>query len=78
MLPVNLIDLTPAHIQGLIDSEVAEDLKLEYKSELPIDLGDSKRNFLFEVAAMANSAGGDLLFGIADRDGPDGQNTGIA
>jgi hypothetical protein len=78
MLPVNLNDLTPADIQGLIDSEIAEGLRFEYKSELPTDQSDDKRKFLYEVAAMANSAGGDIAFGIVDREGPDGQNTGIA
>src|ERR1039458_372174 len=27
---------------------------------------------------MANAAGGDMVFGVVDKDGPDGQNTGIA
>lgn len=79
MLPVgNLSDVTPAHIQNLIDSDVAENLTLEYKSELPSRQSDQKREFLYDIAAMANSAGGDLIFGVADRKGPDDQSTGIA
>lgn len=78
MLPVNFDDLTPNHIQELIESEVAEGLTLEYKEQLPGDQSDDKRKFLYGIAALANSAGGDMVFGIVDRDGPDGQNTGIA
>jgi hypothetical protein len=78
MLPINLDELSPSHVYGLIESEVAEGLRLEYKQQLPGDDPDGKRKFLYEVAAMANSAGGDIVFGIRDSDGPDGQNTGIA
>jgi hypothetical protein len=78
MLPANLDDLTPEHIQGLIDSEVAEGLTLEYKEQLPTDSSDDKRKFLYRVSGMANAAGGEMVFGIVDKDGPDGQNTGIA
>jgi hypothetical protein len=78
MLPANLNDLTHAHIQNLIDSEVAESLTLEYKRELPSGNSEQKKEFLYDIAAMANAAGGDILYGIADRKGEDKQNTGIA
>lgn len=78
MLPVNLSNLTPDHIQHLIDSEVAENLTLEYKAELPTDQSEQKRGFLYDIAAMANTAGGDIVFGIVDRRGGDKQSTGIA
>ena len=35
MLPVNLNDLTTAHIESLIESEVPESLTLDYKQQLP-------------------------------------------
>lgn len=78
MLPLNLSDLSAEHIQGLIDSEVAESLTLEYKSEVPSDQSEQKREFLYDVAAMANAAGGDILYGIVDRRGDDNQSTGVA
>lgn len=77
MLPLNLDDLTTAHIQNLIDSEVAESLTLEYKSELPSDQSEKKREFLYDVAAMANAAGGDIVFGLVDRRGEDNKSTGV-
>ncbi len=77
MLPVNLSDLTPEHIQGLIDSEVAEGLTLEYKQQLPTNQSEEKKEFLFDIAAMANAAGGDLVYGIAERRTEDNKPTGI-
>jgi hypothetical protein len=50
MLPIDLEDLTPTHIQGLIDSEVAEGLRLEFKEQLPSDQSDDKRKFLSMVS----------------------------
>ncbi|MHB1744163.1 MAG: AlbA family DNA-binding domain-containing protein [Acidobacteriaceae bacterium] len=67
-----------AHIQNLIDSEVAESLTLEYKQKLPSDQSEEKREFLYDVAAMSNAAGGDIVYGIVDRRGQDNQSTGIA
>jgi hypothetical protein len=78
MLPENLTETTPAHIQGLIDSEVAESLTLEYKEALPGASSDEKREFLYDIAAFANQIGGDIIYGLADRRGEDGQATGIA
>jgi Putative DNA-binding domain len=77
MLPVNLNDLVPADIERLIESEVPESLTLDYKQELPTGQSESKREFLYDVVAMANSAGGDLIYGIAERRSEDDKPTGI-
>jgi hypothetical protein len=78
MLPPNLDDLTAAHIQSLIDSEIAESLTLEYKQQLPSNQSEEKREFVYDIAAMANAVGGEIIYGIVDRRGQDGQSTGIA
>lgn len=77
MLPPNLSDLTAAHIEGLIASEVPESPVLDYKQELPTGQSESKREFLYDVAAMANSGGGDLIYGIAERRANDDKPTGV-
>lgn len=77
MLPVNLNDLTPAHIEGLIESEVPETLTLDYKQQLPGEQKEEKREFLYDVAALANSAGGDLIYGIVERRAEDDKATGL-
>ncbi len=78
MLPIDLNELDPSHIQELIDSEVAESQSLEYKQRPPSSQSEEKREFLYDIAAMANASGGDLVFGIMDRRGEDKQATGIA
>lgn len=77
MLPVNLDDLTPADIESLIESEVPESLTLDYKQQLPGDQKEEKREFLHDVAAMANSSGGDLIYGIVERRTEDDKATGF-
>jgi predicted HTH transcriptional regulator len=77
MLPVNLNDLIPAHIEGLIESEVPESMTLDYKQQLPSDQKEEKREFLYDVAALANSAGGDLIYGIVERRSEDDKATGL-
>lgn len=78
MIPAILTDLTADHIQELIDAEVTENLTLEYKRDLPSGQTDQKREFLYDVAAMANAAGGHIVYGILDKRGDDNQSTGIA
>jgi hypothetical protein len=78
MLPIDLNELDPSDIQELIDSEVAENQSLEYKQKPPSGQSDEKREFLYDIAAMANASGGDLIYGIVDRRGEDKQATGIA
>jgi hypothetical protein len=77
MLPISLVDVALADIRRLINSEVVENINLEYKEALPSDGKDDKREFLADVAAIANMAGGDIVYGLADRRGDDSQSTGI-
>lgn len=54
--------------QSLIDNEVSEGRTTEYKSELNIDSGDEKKEFLADVSSFANTDGGDLIFGIQEAE----------
>ncbi len=78
MLPANLDDLTSEHIRSLIDSEVAEGLSLEFKRQLPTNQSEEKKEFLYDIAAMANAAGGDIIYGVVERRDDDQKATGIA
>lgn len=64
-------------IDALVESKKAERRTLEYKAELPLGTDEAKREFLGDVASFANSAGGDLLYGIADERDEKGQPTGV-
>ncbi|MEZ5345696.1 MAG: ATP-binding protein [Pyrinomonadaceae bacterium] len=56
-----------AKIQNFIDSEIEESLTLEYKSGEALGRSDhQKKEITKDVSAMANSAGGLLIYGIRE------------
>ena len=58
---------TERKIQNFIDSEIEESLTLEYKSGDALGRSDyQKQEITKDVSAMANSAGGILIFGISE------------
>lgn len=69
MIPKAIEAITEGDLQSLISSGVLEGRTIEYKQVLP-GTGDSeKKEFLADISSFANSAGGDLLYGIAASDG---------
>lgn len=63
---------TENRIKNLISSESEESLTLEYKAAEALDKSDYKKQEITkDVAAMANSAGGLLIYGIAEYNEPD-------
>lgn len=58
--------VTQADLQELVDDQVREGLRLEYKQELPGKGDDAMKEFLKDVTGLANAEGGDLLFGIEE------------
>lgn len=69
MIPSELRAITLATIENLKRNGVAESTTLEYKSELPGTSDEQRREFLKDVSALANTAGGDLLLGVTEKDG---------
>lgn len=69
MIYKNIDSITKADIDTLIENQVAESRTLDYKRELPGNLEADKKEFLADVSAFANSAGGDILYGIAEEKG---------
>jgi hypothetical protein len=64
-----LDDLTLADIEALAANAVPEGRTLEYKAELPGPKDDDKREFLYDVTSLANTDGGDLIFGVDAKGG---------
>lgn len=77
MLPPLFENIDQRTIGQLIADGVAETQRLEYKEQLPGTTSRDKTEFLADVAAFANSSGGDLIFGVAERRDADGKPTGI-
>ena len=53
----------------LVDDGIGESKTLEYKEALVVATEDQKREFLSDVTALANTDGGDLVFGMKESDG---------
>jgi len=72
-----LEDLTLSDLQKLIDDEVSEITRIDYKSELKISAGDAKREFLSDVSSFANAKGGYIIVGMQETAGKPTAITGI-
>lgn len=64
---MRLEKITLENIQSLIDEKVYESLYLEYKRELTFV--KDRNEFLYDLTAMANSEGGNLIYGIEECQG---------
>lgn len=74
---IRLEDITEKELQSLVDNQVRENKVLEYKEALPGNANDDKKEFLADVSAFANASGGDLLFGIREKDGVASEVCGV-
>ncbi len=85
LLSKRLEDIDVSDIQRLLDTEVEENISLEYKGPIPVENGQlepwqdgsnriwssSRDRVLSEVIAMANAVGGAVLLGIEEtKDDP--------
>ena len=58
---------TEARLQKLIENEIEESLTLEFKSAEALDRNETKKKEITkDVSAMANSAGGTIIYGISE------------
>lgn len=61
-----------ARLRQLISDQVEESLTLDYKAAAALGVSDKKKKEISkDVSAMANSAGGVLVYGIAEHDNKD-------
>ena len=70
-------DIAKSDIEALVANATPERRTIEYKSQLPSDQDEQKREFLSDVSSFANAVGGDLIYGVKDKRDSNGQPTGI-
>lgn len=69
MLPANLDDISLATIDALVANGLREGRTLDFKRDAVGGKDDDKREFLADISAFANTAGGDLLLGVEESAG---------
>ena len=77
MIPRPLNDITEADVTALIANGVAEGRTIDYKRSLPGNTDADKKEFLADTSSLANSGGGDLVFGMDEAAGLPTQIAGI-
>ncbi len=71
-----IFDIDGDRLQLLIESGLREGPRLDFKECLPGDSEAERREFTADVCSFANTTGGDLIFGVAERRDEDGRPTG--
>jgi predicted HTH transcriptional regulator len=69
MIRAVFANITEADLRALITNEVREGKMIDYKRSLPGSADKDKKEFLADVSSFANTAGGDLIFGVAEVQG---------
>lgn len=77
MLNGPLENIAEEHLASLVENQVGERRDLEFKRDVPGGGDDEVREFLADVTSLANTAGGDLIFGIEEIDGVAGALKGV-
>ena len=65
---IRLTDLTAAHLNSLVENDVREGRRIDYKEAVGRQ-DEAKREFLADVSSFANASGGDLIVGVSEADG---------
>lgn len=69
MLSKNIDDIGLSDIQAFIDNGVVEKKTLEYKSKFPDNTKKGKIRFLATISSFANTIGGHIIYGVAEKNG---------
>ncbi|MDO9020197.1 MAG: ATP-binding protein [Deltaproteobacteria bacterium] len=78
MIPKPLSEVTEADLRELVRAGSTERRTLEFKRDLPARSDAGKKEFVHDVVSFANAAGGDILFGVEERDGVAAAVPGVA
>jgi schlafen family protein len=66
LLGAPIADLTAAHLHAAVEARVVEGHDLDWKHDLYGGADSGKRQLSADVAALANTAGGLIVLGIAE------------
>ncbi|NQU22520.1 MAG: ATP-binding protein [Candidatus Nealsonbacteria bacterium] len=72
MLRLSLDEIEEKDLQALEKNEIPESIRLEFKRQLDLDDKKQKAEAAKDVSAMANTAGGRILYGVDEKKLPNG------
>ena len=78
MLDRALADLSEHDFASFVSNSVSEGRDLEFKRDLPGNSDTDIKEFLADVSSLANAQGGDLIFGIEEKDGVAAKIAGLS
>ena len=78
MIEKPLTAISADDILRLVAESAREDRTIEFKRELPGAKESDRKEFLADVSSFANAAGGDLIYGVEEKDGVAVQAPGVA
>lgn len=77
MINKKLEEIKESDLIALINDSVQEGKTIEYKAILKIGKDADRKEFLADVSSFANASGGDLIFGISEKNGLPFELTGV-
>jgi hypothetical protein len=77
MIDKPIDQITAADIEALIEQQVRESRSLDYKHSISVDTDKAKQDFCKDIAAFANTIGGDILVGIREKTTEDSKQSGL-
>lgn len=77
MINKKTADIALDDIKILLSDGIPESKTLDYKRDLFLNTREEKINFLADVSAFANTSGGDLVYGIDEKNAVPKEITGI-
>lgn len=69
MIPKPIESITADDIHALVAAGFEKGPRLDFKRDLPKDDSEGRKALYADICAFANSAGGDLVYGIQEGDG---------
>ena len=69
MIAKSFAEIDRADLSALVTNGVAQGRTIEFRQKPPGDTDSEKSGFLADVCSMANTAGGDLIYGVTAPSG---------
>jgi hypothetical protein len=74
---ISIDSISETNLQQLVDNQIPEDKHLEFKRDLCMESDKQKLELFCDITAMANTDGGDIVYGLGAKPGYADDLTGL-